>query len=357
MPVQSSVDAWATQNLPKTLIQEAILKGPLKFTGTGAQNAETEDQFIEYQFPLPKEEGGSELHMIWTDTPCRITCWNHGNWTIEAHRHESIEFMVAQHPWLENDCLYADIILPANTTMEVDDCLTNVRQGPPYQTCTLQDKAIEPLGESKSDYEIVLAVADKLGLKEKITQGKSIRDLQKEVFECMYGSKYMTWEEFEEKKYVVYPTAEDWEQRPARPARVLRRPQGLSAQDPVGPARVLLRAHRHALPLRRGAAADPEVGRARRHARRAHLQRARRPVPARAHEQPPALAHARPGRRLHVGARDPDRQGPRSGQLQLRAGVAAPRRTRPRAASSTARSSRSSTSAASCSPAPACGSA
>ena len=214
VPVQSSVDAWATQNLPKTLIHEAILHGPLKFTGTGAQNAETEDQFIEYEFPLPKEEGGSELHMIWTDTPCRITCWNHGNWIIESHRHESIEFMVAQHPWLENDCLYADIILPANTTMEVDDCLTNVRQGPPFQTCTLQDKAIEPLGESKSDYEIVLAVADKLGLKEKITQGKSVRDLQKEVFECMYGSKYMTWEEFEEKKYVVYPTAEDWESDP-----------------------------------------------------------------------------------------------------------------------------------------------
>ena len=112
--------------------------------------------------------------MIWTDTPCRITCWNHGNWIIEAHRHESIEFIVAQHPWLENDCLYADIILPANTTMEVDDCVTNVRQGPPFQTCTLQDKAIEPVGESKSDYEIVLAVAEKLGLEEKVTEGKSV---------------------------------------------------------------------------------------------------------------------------------------------------------------------------------------
>ena len=110
--------------------------------------------------------------MIWTDTPCRITCWNHGNWTIEAHRDDSIEFMVAQHPWLENDCLYADIILPANTTMEVEDVLTNVRQGPPYQTCMLQEKAIEPVGESKSDYEIVLAVADKLGMTDQVTKGK-----------------------------------------------------------------------------------------------------------------------------------------------------------------------------------------
>ena len=187
-PVRSSVDAWGTQNIPKTLIQEAILNPEtIHFSGTGAQNAETEDQFIDYQFPEPEEEGGSRLHMIWTDTPCRITCWNHGNWTIEAHRDPSIEFMVAQHPWLENDCLYADIILPANTTMEVEDFLTNVRQGPPYQTCMLTEKAIEPVGESMSDYEIVLAVADKLGLEEKLTGGKSNEDLQREVFECMYG--------------------------------------------------------------------------------------------------------------------------------------------------------------------------
>ena len=138
IPVQSSVDAWGTQNIPKTLIQEAILNSEtIHFSGTGAQNAETEDQFIDYQFPKPEEEGGSRIHMIWTDTPCRITCWNHGNWTIEAHRDDSIECCIAQHPWLENDCLYADIILPANTTMEVEDVLTNVRQGPPYQTCML----------------------------------------------------------------------------------------------------------------------------------------------------------------------------------------------------------------------------
>ena len=45
----------------------------------------TEDQFIKYTYPIAKEKGGTEIHMIWTDTPCRITCWNHGNWTIEAY--------------------------------------------------------------------------------------------------------------------------------------------------------------------------------------------------------------------------------------------------------------------------------
>ena len=35
-------------------------------------------------------------------------------------RSPKIECIVAQHPWLENDCLLADIILPANTTFEVE---------------------------------------------------------------------------------------------------------------------------------------------------------------------------------------------------------------------------------------------
>ena len=235
IPVRSSVDAWGTQNIPKTLIQAAILSDEtLHFAGTGAQNAETEDQFIDYQFPEPAEKGGSRLHMIWTDTPCRITCWNHGNWTIEAHRDPSIEFMVAQHPWLENDCLYADLILPANTTMEVEDIVTNVRQGPPYQTCTLQEKAIEPIGESMSDYEIVVAIAEKLGLKDEVTYGKTYDDLKKEIYGNMNVDRYMTWEEFEEKKYCVFPTAEDWEQDPPGLREFYEDPAGHPLKTPSG---------------------------------------------------------------------------------------------------------------------------
>jgi hypothetical protein len=44
------------------------------------------DQFNEYTYPIPKEEDGSEIHMMWTDTPCRITCWNGGNETELAMR-------------------------------------------------------------------------------------------------------------------------------------------------------------------------------------------------------------------------------------------------------------------------------
>ena len=160
--------------------------------------------------------------MIWTDTPCRITCWNHGNWTIEAHRDPSIEFMVAQHPWLENDCLYADIILPANTTMEVEDIVTNVRQGPPYQTCTLQEKAIEPVGESKSDYEIVLADRREAGHDREGHQGQDGRGPAEGGLRVHAGAQVRDLGRVQGEEVRRVPDRRGLGAGPARPARVLR---------------------------------------------------------------------------------------------------------------------------------------
>jgi trimethylamine-N-oxide reductase (cytochrome c) len=212
LPVLSSVTAWQAQVIPKTLIHKAILSDePVTFRGTGAQNALVKDQFNHYEYPLPKEKGGTEIHMIWSDSPCRITCWNHGHEIQLSHQSPKIECMVAQHPWLENDCLYADIILPANTYMEVDDILTNIRQGTQQPNIMLAEKAIEPIGESKSDFEAVLEVAKKFDLEEKMTDGMTIADLQKKVWEYMGGEKLVKWEDLQEKKYWCYNTAEDWE--------------------------------------------------------------------------------------------------------------------------------------------------
>jgi len=72
------------------------------YYGAGAIYSKTEDQFQEIYLPDRQQEGGTEVHMLWTDTPCLTTCWNDGNSTIEAFRNKKIEFIVAQHPWLEN---------------------------------------------------------------------------------------------------------------------------------------------------------------------------------------------------------------------------------------------------------------
>jgi trimethylamine-N-oxide reductase (cytochrome c) len=91
--------------------------------------------------------------MIWTDTPCWTTCWNGGNAFIDALRSDRLDFVLAQHPWLENDCLFADIILPASTKFELEDIGSNAFSGD-YVQLYHEEKAIAPVGESMSDWKL-----------------------------------------------------------------------------------------------------------------------------------------------------------------------------------------------------------
>jgi trimethylamine-N-oxide reductase (cytochrome c) len=104
--------------VPKTYVPKAILEGQCDWWGCESETADRTDQFVHYKYPA---EGCSKIHMVWTDSPSWITCWNGGNDYVRAMRHPDIEFMFAQHPWLENDCFLADIILPVNTKLEEDD--------------------------------------------------------------------------------------------------------------------------------------------------------------------------------------------------------------------------------------------
>jgi trimethylamine-N-oxide reductase (cytochrome c) len=214
-PHRGTPTAWGKQMIPKTLIEEAIRKGTVDFYGTGGHEEETSNQYKKYTYPIPKEEGGTEIHMMWTDTPCRQTCWNNGNEIALTSRNSKIECIVAQHPWLENDCLFADIILPTNTTLEVDDISPCLRDGDSFQSVLYMKKAIEPVGESKSDFEAVVEVAKKLGMEKEVTEGYTVDELIKACYEGLQFDKIVAWDEFKEKDYMVLPVSEDWEKWPA----------------------------------------------------------------------------------------------------------------------------------------------
>ena len=206
-------DPLAKQIIPKTMIHDAILNGHFEIYGSSHQNAPVEDQFKKYVYPVP---GCSPVHMIWTDTPCLMTCWNDSNRIAEAYRHDSIEFILAQHPWMENDCLFADVILPVNTKFEEDDIgadTINLH----FDTIFISDKCVEPVGESKSDYEAVCAIAEKFGLLKEYTEGKSVDEWIKYGFDTsgVPEAGLTNWEELQEKRYYVIPTDPEWEKRPA----------------------------------------------------------------------------------------------------------------------------------------------
>jgi anaerobic selenocysteine-containing dehydrogenase len=218
------------QFVPKDLIHEAILNPPIYWYGNSTFPGTVEDQFVKYTYPA---KGCSEIHMIWTDSPCWITCWNDSNSFIKALRSPKVEFILAQHQWLENDCLFADMILPVNTKFEEHDITTDHESG---QFSTVMDggKCIESLGESKSDYEIVCMIAEKLGLLAKYTGGKSADEWIRVSFEHSGMPDFISYEEIEKKGYFVLPTDPEWKRRPPGLRKFYEDPENNPLKTPSG---------------------------------------------------------------------------------------------------------------------------
>jgi molybdopterin guanine dinucleotide-containing S/N-oxide reductase-like protein len=199
------------QFIPKNLIPDALLHAPISWYGTTLNRSPLEDQFIQYTYPV---EGCSEVHMIWTDSPCWITCWNDSNTYIKALRSPKVEFILAQHPWMENDCQLADLILPVSTKLEEEDIAAD-NMGGQFRIMLNEKQCIAPVGESKSDYEIVCLIAEKLGLLKEYTGNRTIKDWIKVGFERSGIQNLTTYSEFEKKGYFVVPTDPQWDKYPA----------------------------------------------------------------------------------------------------------------------------------------------
>jgi trimethylamine-N-oxide reductase (cytochrome c) len=197
----------ATQSIPKLLIHDAILEPPISWYGTTWCSEPVENQFKKYTYPA---KGCPELHMIWTDSPSWTTCWNDGNRMANAFRSPKIEFILAQHPWLENDCEFADIILPSCTKFEVDDIGEDFFTVE-FRSLFLDQKCVEPLGESMSDYEVVCAVADRLGVLKEYTGGKTVQQWIRYGFNHSGIQDRISWKEFKENGYYAVPTDPNWD--------------------------------------------------------------------------------------------------------------------------------------------------
>ena len=76
--------------------------------------------------------------------------------------------IIVNEIWWNSLARHSDIILPATTSLERNDI--SIKHWD--QTISPMYKAIEPIGESKSDYEIFSEIASKLNFKDKFTEGK-----------------------------------------------------------------------------------------------------------------------------------------------------------------------------------------
>jgi anaerobic selenocysteine-containing dehydrogenase len=115
---------------------------------------------------------------------------------------------------LEGEAKFADVILPACTNFERWDigefasCGIYIQHA--FTQCNhrvivLQHKCIEPLGESKSDFQIFLDIAKRMGLGTVYSEGNTELDWCKRLFEATDLPNAISWEEFRKKGYYVVP--------------------------------------------------------------------------------------------------------------------------------------------------------
>lgn len=197
------------QAIPRQRLPEAIIQGHTK--GYLWDGSSAEAQFAPFEYPMP---GHSKVHMLWRYGGAAFGTVANSKRYIEAFRHPSIECIVGQAIYMEGDTPFADVILPACTAVERFDigetagCQGYIHHAPAqlnHRTIVFQHKCIEPLGESKSDYQIFSDILGRMGMGAMFTEGCSELDWCKRIFDSADFSKDITWKEFIKKGYYVVP--------------------------------------------------------------------------------------------------------------------------------------------------------
>lgn len=117
------------------------------------------------------------------------------------------ETIIVNEPWWTNTARHADIVLPATSNLERNDIAR--RKGADNFIMAMQ-QVVEPLYESRNDFDIFAAVAERLGFKDKFTEGLD----EMQWLRKMYGQAEQTaakkklkmpgFDEFWEKGYVEF---------------------------------------------------------------------------------------------------------------------------------------------------------
>ena len=163
-----------------------------------------------YQYPLP---GHSEAHAYFPLGGNYLERHPYTYGTMKAFTNPKMEFICSIDPWLEADCMFADILLPAVTNFERCD----VSNWGLYSIYC--QKCIEPLFESKSDFDIWVEMAKRMGVSDKFSQQPigyptplvTEDDWLKMVYDTSTTlTKFYTWEEFKKKGYHKWDVPDTW---------------------------------------------------------------------------------------------------------------------------------------------------
>lgn len=197
------------QKIPRLRIPEAVLDGH-----TEANDMDTysvHGQFRKVVYPAP---GHSPVKMYYKYGGSHLGTQPESNRFAKMYRSDKLEFVVNQAIWMEGETRFADVILPACTNFERWDIAEFGSCGGyidksylqnNYRVPFVQHKCIEPLGESRSDFSIFQAVANRMGLWQVFSEGNSEYDWARRYFEATDLSKVISWRNLLKKGYYVVP--------------------------------------------------------------------------------------------------------------------------------------------------------
>lgn len=143
--------------------------------------------------------------------------WNYaGNVLINQHsdvlgtkkilEDESLlEFFIVQDYAMTPTAMFADLLLPDVVDMEVFDIVSNA--GSHQETMTLMSSSLKPFYKTKNVFEVCSGVAEKLGIKEQLTEGLTYEQWVRKLFDetAARFPKRPSWEELNKKGVVTIP--------------------------------------------------------------------------------------------------------------------------------------------------------
>ncbi|MGE3244864.1 MAG: molybdopterin dinucleotide binding domain-containing protein, partial [Beijerinckiaceae bacterium] len=212
MPQLASMNS-TFQRIPRIWMPEALADG--KAEGWPWVGKSIEHQFAKFAYPAP---GHSPVKMLYKYGGSIFGTMNNTNRHVRMYQSDKLEFIVNQSIWFEGEAKFADIILPACTNFERPDISEwagfggyghHGQQQLNHRVIVFQAKAIEPLGESKSDYWIFNEICKHLGLANYFSEGMNEIDWVKRYFDASDLPKVISWKEFIRRGYYIVPAEKE----------------------------------------------------------------------------------------------------------------------------------------------------
>jgi formate dehydrogenase major subunit len=136
-----------------------------------------------------------------------------------------LDFFVMQEIFFSETCRFADVILPASPSLEKEGTFTSTER-----RIQRLYQALEPLGESRPDWEIIQDIANRLGADWKYEHPSQIYEEIAPLTPMMAG---VTYERLEGYKSLQWPVAEDGSDQPLLYTKQFKFPDGKATFFPV----------------------------------------------------------------------------------------------------------------------------